>query len=206
MNESLKTKIDQSLIDVKDGWCWPEKAYAMAELIVATKPKRVVEIGIFGGRSLIPQALAIQENGTGTIVGIDPWRKESSVEGETNGANEAWWENLDFHNIHRDFIEHLWRLNLQQYCIVMRSSAEVCVSQFRDRSIDILHIDGNHSELVSCRDVNMWLPKVSFGGHIWFDDTNWESVGKALSILDQRCVRVMDEKTCRLYKLDNGLD
>lgn len=202
MNEALKAEIDQSLIDVKEGWCWPEKACAMAELIISTNAQKVVEIGIFGGRSLVPQALALKSLGNGLILGIDPWRKESSIEGGADPATEKWWKTLDLHSIHKEFMEHVWRLNLQDHCLIMRSGSEVCVRLFQDQSIDILHIDGNHSELVSCRDVKLWCPKVRVGGHIWFDDTNWESVSKALWMLDQCCSRVMDEKTCRLYKLD----
>lgn len=202
MNTQLKQSIDQALIDVKEGWCWPEKATAMAELIIEVRPSITVEIGIFGGRSLIPQALAIKSIDCGYIAGIDPWRMSASVEGETHGDNEAWWKDLDFVKIQQDFMDHLWRLGLEKDCIVIRSPAEACVQLFSPRSIDILHIDGNHSEEVSCRDVNWWLPKIKNDGFIWFDDTNWDSTQKALGILDKCCSVVKDVQSCRLYKFD----
>jgi len=70
----------QNVIDVVqenlksiEGWCSLEKATKLINCIADIKPDLCVEIGVFGGSSFIPQALAIKENGKGEIVGIDPW-------------------------------------------------------------------------------------------------------------------------------------
>src|SRR5579863_7037302 len=75
-----------------EGWCWFEKAIAMAELIEMERPETVVEVGIFGGRSFIPQALQIRDNGKGRIYGMDPWQAASSIEGEHAKEDREWWE------------------------------------------------------------------------------------------------------------------
>lgn len=196
----LKTEIDGCLELVLAGWCWPEKAEKMAQLILDEKATLVVEIGVFGGRSLFPQAMAMRHKKQGVVIGIDPWRRENTVEGGVGAANSAWWSNLELHKIHTDFMDNLWRLNLSRWCLPWRCGAEECFGMFPSASIDILHIDGNHSELVSCRDVELYLPRVRHGGHIWLDDTNWVSVRVATQMLDANLIHVLDEKTCRLYR------
>ena len=45
------------------------------------RPKVIVELGIFGGRSLLPQALQLRDNGDGGIIyGIDPWTKAAALD------------------------------------------------------------------------------------------------------------------------------
>lgn len=196
----LKAEIDGCLESVKAGWCWPEKAYAMAQLVIDELPALVVEIGVFGGRSLFPQAMALRRLNRGVAIGIDPWRRESTIEGGVGAENSAWWSNLELHTIHSEFMDNLWRLDLSRWCLPWRCGAEECYGMFPSASIDILHIDGNHSELVSRRDVELFLPRVRSGGHVWFDDTNWDSTQAAAAILNSNLIPVLDEKTCRLYR------
>lgn len=196
----LKAEIDGCLESVKAGWCLPEKAYRMAQLIVDTKPNLVVEIGVFGGRSLFPQAMALRHNKHGVVIGIDPWRQESTVEGGVGAENHAWWSKLDLHAIHSEFMDNLWRLDLSRWCLPWRCGAEECFGMFQPQSIDILHVDGNHSEIVSCRDLNLYLPRVRHGGFVWFDDSHWDSLKAAIKRMDAELDFQFDDKTYRLYR------
>ena len=60
------------------GWCSYEKAEKFVETITDQKPQLCVEIGVFGGSSLIPQALALKPH-SGVIIGIDPWKNDASL-------------------------------------------------------------------------------------------------------------------------------
>lgn len=181
-----------------EGWCSQEKASAMADLILAEKPNTVVEIGVFGGRSLIPQALALQANDKGTIYGIDPWKKEAALEGEVGAANAEWWNSLDLHKIHNYCMDQIWANQLDKFCIILQTSSHHCAHLFN--RIDILHLDGNHSELSSCRDVNNYLPYVRPGGFIWFDDTDWTTTQKAIQLIESsNCEKIKTVGTCNLY-------
>lgn len=53
--------INYNLVKNIEGWCSQEKMIKMVSLILATKPERVVEIGVFYGKSLICQALALKK-------------------------------------------------------------------------------------------------------------------------------------------------
>lgn len=202
-----QTAADQiaSLIPRLEGWATVEKAVAMADLIVSSKPKVIVEIGVFGGRSLIPQALALRELGSGHIYGIDPWRLAPVLEGNLNEADAKWWSrNVDLHEIHKGFMEALWREALDPWVTILRCTAEQALPLLPE--IDILHIDGNHSELASCRDVEQFLPKVPAGGLIWFDDIDWETTRQAVLLLSTACERVQDVGTCALFRKQGNVE
>src|SRR5271170_6961170 len=65
-----------------DGWATSEKGCTLAALVLANKPKLVVEIGVFAGRSLLPMALALKANGSGKVIGIDPYDSQESAKDE----------------------------------------------------------------------------------------------------------------------------
>lgn len=192
------------------GWCTEEKAVAMAQLIIGNNAKLVVELGVFGGRSLIPQALALRETG-GHIYGVDPWKKEACLEGINDKANDEWWNKLDLEAIHRSCMGFIWANDLDPWCTVIRAKGEHIAGLFPIREkvgiedqatnpIDILHIDGNHSEVASTRDVELWLPRVRHGGYIWLDDTDWSTTAKAVELLNAACDVIQDVGTCRLFR------
>lgn len=204
----LRQEIEQYIASNPYGWCTVAKACEMADLITHVRPTVCVEIGVYGGRSLIPQAIALRELGYGVIVGIDPWSSEAATEGTSDPQNEEWWRQQNFGAIRGYTEESIRRLGLERHCITLPWRSENAQLLFQPHSIDILHIDGNHTELASVRDVNTWFPRMKPGGHIWFDDINWSTTQKALSLLDGCCERVKDvicENTnVRLYRVKCG--
>lgn len=200
MNDDLKSRIVRE-VGLLEGWTVPERGIQMAELILAFPNKniRCVELGVFGGKSLIPQAMALAANDSGVIYGVDPWKVEPALEGE-NEANREWWsKNVDLHQIHRDTMESIWRNGLDPYCVIIRATSQHAALLFENESIDVLNIDGNHSEVASTRDVNLYLPKVKPGGFIWMDDTDWSSTQKAVAMLRESCETVRDDSHFKLF-------
>lgn len=195
----MSTDLAMSLL----GWCTPEKAQAMADLILQEEPLLCVEIGVFGGRSLVAQALALREvagksGQNGVIWGIDPWTTDAALEGENGNENDEWWAKQNLAQIRNGLLAAIDDNDLWNWVrIAVAKSADLDQS-FWD--IDILHIDGNHSEECSTSDVKIWLPAVRPGGWIWFDDTNWKSTSKAVRMLDKACKVVKDVGACRLYR------
>jgi cephalosporin hydroxylase len=166
------------------GWCSLEKAEKMMQLIYDTHPKTCVEIGVFGGSSIYPTAKALKYLDSGKVHAIDSWSTEDCQEGyNATDANFQWWGSFDLNEIYLNFEQMLKSYQLGSYCNVMRMSSQQAVSSFADESIDILHIDGNHTEEVALADVKMYLPKLKKGGYLWFDDVNWTSTSRAVGHL-----------------------
>jgi Methyltransferase domain len=181
-------------------WLDLDRAYQMAELIIDTKPEVVVEIGTFKGQSLITQAFAVRDNHKGKIYAIDPWSVSFAVEGSNDPENNDWWsKKINLEDIHHNCMKAIWDHHLEEWAIVIRSPSQF-VFQLFPNNIDICYIDGNHSELVSCRDVRNYLPRIKSGGYIWADDTSWPTTQRALAIIEGQCDLVRSGGNFRLYR------
>lgn len=175
------------------GWCSKDKAEKLIQTIRENDLKLCVEIGVFGGSSFFPQALAMKDKASGMVIGIDPWTKDSALEDMTNEANKNWWGSLNLETIYNGFMKTVEKYDLQKFCTVFRNKSEHVVDQIQDESVDLLHIDGNHCERLAYQDSVLFLPKVKQGGYIFFDDISWVESGniastrKGLSYLRDFC-------------------
>ncbi len=203
-DENLLQEINAWLPKIP-GWCTPAKAAAMVKVIREMKPALSVELGTFGGSSLIPQALAIKLNGTGVIHGIDPWERGAALEDMAEEANREWWGKIDLEDIYKHaahFVEHL---GLSKIATLIRARSESVAHRYAESSIDLLHIDGNHAEEPAYRDAALWFPKVKTGGYIFFDDIEWKegekvTTRKALMYLLERCERIDVVGDCMILR------
>ena len=182
------------------GWCELPKALELAAAVVALKPLLIVELGVWGGKSLIPMALACQAVGRGVVMAVDPWSPVASCEGY-DAVNARWWGAQDHERVYRDFIGHLDRLDLRTRVDVWRGrSDEVDVPM----GIGLLHIDGQHSEQAA-RDVARWAHRVHLGGLVCMDDLEWtvdgvphvaHAVQSLLSLGFMKLHQTKTEKSC----------
>lgn len=171
-----------------EGWCSVDKACVLMDLILWTKPQTVVEIGVFGGKSLIPMAYALKANGQGIVYGIDPWSSAESCIG-MEGVNQEWWGKINHDVILKGLLNKIKKFNLEEQIRLIRmTSMDAPILE----EIDVLHIDGNHSEETSYQDVTKWVPHVKKGGIIIFDDITWYTTGKAVQWLDGCCVKILE--------------
>lgn len=183
-SEPVKRKAFDAMNQL-EGWCTQQKASILIDLVMWKKPEKIVEIGVFGGKSLIPMAFALKECGNkGKIYGIDPWDSKASAEG-MDGVNYEWWSKLDHESIFLGLIAKTALFDLFDHVEYIRSRSENA-PLFSD--IDILHVDGNHGEAASYLDVTKYGPRVKKGGLIIFDDINWATAEKAVDWLNKNCI------------------
>lgn len=175
-------------MDQLEGWCTYNKASLLMDFVFMLEPKTVVEIGVFGGKSLIPMAAALRSVGKGKVYGIDPWSHLESMAG-MDGENLEWWGQLDHEQILQGLIAKINQFGLEEQIVLLRSTSELAPSI---PNIDILHIDGNHSEKAANLDVNKWVPLVRKGGIIIFDDVTWGTNKRAVEWLDDNCIRFVE--------------
>lgn len=196
-NQLIQT-IDSYLPNFK-GWCSRNKALAMAWLIIEERPKVVVEIGVFGGKSFLPQALALKHIGSGIIYGVDPWSSEEEVRTAQKQKHRDWFTKTDYEAIHQEFLSKLKPHGLENIIKIHRMTSVEAAPLFQE--IDIIHIDGNHSEEVSCNDVQLYLPKVKRGGFIWFDDIGWAKKARDIVASECQLIKVVGiNNNCELYR------
>jgi len=157
-----------------EGWCTREKALKMQEYLASLDPGCVVELGVFGGKSL----LALAKGTSARVIGIDPWAVAASLDGENDAENDAWWTKIDHDHMYR-YTQELMQSYGCHHVELWRMSSAEAAAKFDDDSIDFLHQDSNHSSKISCLEVDLYAHKVKVGG-IWvFDDTDWETTQEA---------------------------
>jgi len=177
-----------------EGWCSREKGSLLMDLVLKVKPEVVVEIGVWGGKSLVPMAAALQGNRMGRIYGIDPWSNIASIEEVLHPDNKAFWGRVDHEAVMQRLVQKIKEFGLQDHITLIQKTSEDAPLIY---DIDILHIDGNHSEKTSYDDVRKWVPLVKSGGWIIFDDMSWYENGvfttaKAVSWLNENCIKLAE--------------
>lgn len=179
-----------------DGWCDLEKAMTLASIVVGLRPQVSVEIGVYGGKSFLPIALAHQAIKTGMAIGIDPWSVEVAVR-EYHGQpqHQDWWSKLDIGKVERGFLRALNQVDPKYTDIIKNESKNVPPPN----AIGLLHVDGAHSE-TAIADVLRFAPKVQSGGFVVMDDLDG-SHGSGPAMGEQRLVSMGFRK---LYNLGTG--
>lgn len=175
-------------MDQLEGWCTKNKASLLIDLIFMLKPETIVEIGVWGGKSLVPMAYALKIMNNGMVYGIDPWDNEASIQ-EMEGDNFEWWSNVNHEMIFQGLKSKISEFDLDDRIELIRATSERAPSI---TNIDILHIDGNHGENASTLDVMKWVPLVRKGGVIIFDDMTWGTNANAVKWLNNNCIRFVD--------------
>ncbi len=186
-----------------EGWCSEEKAQAFADLVVKVKPKVCVEIGVFGGASLIPVACALKALGSGIILGIDPWDNAECVKYLDYAEDKEhidWWSSVKLNFVYYHFLDKLILYELEDCCRILKMTSDRAVSEIGE--IDILHIDGQRSQEQTLKDAKTYFPKVVSGGYIWVGDTLFYNKQKAIDFLLEKCEieTVVDNGNCVLFK------
>lgn len=174
--------LSQIIIHVP-GWCTPQKAVRLAELVVHTKALISVELGVFGARGSLALAEGHRLLGMGYVTGIDPWDNVAPIEGTNDLINDEWWGKLDMEGIYRAAFDTMNKHAVLPHWQLLRLHSRDGVGYFADGSIDLLHQDSNHSPEVSQEELRLWIPKMKPGALWVMDDTNWPSLQETQTIL-----------------------
>lgn len=136
---------------------WTEHIFFAYDLVAQLKPRTLVELGADRGESYFAFCQSALENGTGTrCFAIDHWR------GDTHAGtyDETTFIEVEAHN----------RAQYSRFSTLVRSSFDDARDRFEPASIDLLHIDGHHTEEAARHDVDSWLPKLRPGGILLMHD------------------------------------
>lgn len=150
-------------------WCTLEKAETLVSMVLAMRPKVIVEIGVWMGGSLVPLALAAKAVGGCEVHAIDAWSAYASVQGQ-RGDNAEWWSKTDHEVAYQVFMQRLDALELHDVVQVHRMISDAAPVPLL---VDVLHVDGNHAEQ-AVKDVQRFAPAVPVGGFCIMDDIGWD--------------------------------
>jgi len=90
------------------------------------------------------------------------------------------------------------KVNFFPYMKLIRQTSEDAVKSFKDNSVDVVYIDGNHNYEYAKKDIDIWYPKVKKGGVIGGHDFRGHALGVILAVTDY-----VNENNLR-YKLRSG--
>ncbi len=179
--------IDKELTSLP-GWCTPHKAKRIMRVaieVAALGGNVAVELGVYGGRSLVAIAMGLKLAGRGSIDGIDSWSREDCLEGgQSETDKKLWGQDTDYEALVLHTKDGVLRFGVEDIVRIVRKRTTDALGDYADGTIDLLHLDSNHSELTSCRDITTWLPKMAPKSVFIADDTNWPSMQRALGILE----------------------
>lgn len=183
-----------TIVPTVTGWCSIEKAQDLALAVIKLRSSITVEIGVWGGRSCIPMALAHKEQKHGVVWAIDPWSPEASTEGYDK-VNADWWGAQNHEAVYQAFLAHLKINGLEDYVRVMRRKSDDVLPP---EKIDVLHVDGQHTEQ-AVRDVERYAARVVRNGFVFVDDISWSLGGP------QRAVdRLLTMGFVKIFDCDTG--
>lgn len=143
---------------------WTPHIHFACDLVAILKPRLLVELGVDRGESYFAFCQAALENETGTrCFGIDTWRGDEHA----GGYDETTFAQVSAHN----------RRNFESFSTLLRSSFDEALAQFDDNMVDVLHLDGLHTEAAVRHDLDSWLPKLRPGAILLLHDVGVRSKG-----------------------------
>lgn len=170
--EEAYQKVEHVLANPKTvGWCAPEKNKYLFDLVLEHKPKTVVEMGVYGGKSLCSFAAASLVHPC-KVYAIDAW--ERSV--MSNVLTPPEWDQTHLDAVFRDFQQVFQDAGLVGAITLMKLPSVPASVRFGPESIDIFHLDGSHAEEDCLADYFVWAPKIKPGGIFIIDDANFNEL------------------------------
>ncbi len=138
---------------------WTDNIFFACDLIATLRPRLCVELGTDRGESYFAFCQSVAENKTGTrCFAIDTWLGDE----QAGGYDETTFAEVSEHN----------RANYESFSTLVRRTFDEALPQFAPESIDLLHLDGLHTEAAVRHDIEAWLPKIRPGGILLMHDVN----------------------------------
>jgi cephalosporin hydroxylase len=163
--KEIPTLEDERWRDIQ-GWLTAEQACLYYDVITKqTKPRTIIEIGTYMGRSTSFAAQCIKQFDKKNLINfitIDTFRGTTNEPKHQKAVAEA---GGSLKPIFDDNMKGL----LEYITVIEDDSANAALS-FDNESVDMVFIDGDHSEEGVVRDILAWKPKIKKTGVLAGDD------------------------------------
>lgn len=129
---------------------WTDNLHFAYDLVAALRPRVFVELGTDRGESYFAFCQSVAENKIGTrCFAVDTWRGDEQA-GE---YDETTFAEVSAHNA-----------RYEGFSTLLRSTFDSARDRFAPETIDLLHLDGLHTDDAVRHDVESWLPTLRPGG------------------------------------------
>jgi hypothetical protein len=136
---------------------WTDNLHFAYDAVAALRPKLLVELGTDRGESYFSFCQSVAENRTATrCFAVDTWRGDEHA----GGYDETTFAEVSEHNA----------AHYAEFSTLLRCTFDEALDQFAPDTIDLLHLDGLHTEAAVRHDVESWLPKIRPGGILLMHD------------------------------------
>jgi hypothetical protein len=143
---------------------WTDNLPFGYDVVALVRPRVLAELGVDRGESYFAFCQSAAENSTGTrCFGVDNWTGDEHV----GGYDETTFREVSEHNAR----------HYAAFSTLLRCNFDDALAQFAPESIDLLHIDGRHTESTARHDVEGWLPKLAPGGILLMHDVSVQTRG-----------------------------
>ena len=136
---------------------WTDNLYFAYDVVATLKPRLLVELGADRGESYFAFCQSAAENATGTrCFAVDTWQGDA----QAGGYDETTFREVSDHNA----------AHYAAFSMLLRRSFDDALDRFASESIELLHLDGLHTEAAVRQDLQAWLPKLKPGGILLMHD------------------------------------
>lgn len=180
------------------GWCTYEKAKRLYDLVAQTAldfkndSLITVELGVFGGRSLFPMALAHFQANDGLAFGFDTWDNVAPISDENSPVNNEWWAKVAISDVRAQCYASLEQFGLVDYCGLFTMKTVAGAEKFLDKSVTLIHQDSSHNFTTISEELKAWAPKLAVGGFWVTDDNDWPETQKGYALLPEYGLELLE--------------
>jgi len=163
-----------------------EKNFVMCFLIYYFKCKTTLDLGVYGGGSLFPQATMHNKYTDGIVYGVDPYNKEDMVQFDNTDTEflklqKDVLNNLDVEELYHYILNLINELSYADNVKFLRMRSDKAINYFVENNVrfDLMFIDGNHDTKNAMSDMVLYIPRLNNNGFLVIDDTPWPSIRPA---------------------------
>ena len=160
-----------------------EKTYLMNFLIYHFNCKVTLDLGVFTGGSLFPQAKMHNKYTGGIVYGVDPLTRPDMEQHDINTEAYLAYQKevldaLDFDEMYQYILNTTKILGFDNNIKFLRQRSDEAIKYFNENNIDfdLMFIDGNHDAKPALNDVKLYIPRLKDGGFFIMDDITWSTL------------------------------
>ena len=143
---------------------WTPHLHFAYDLVALLRPAILVELGVDRGESYFAFCQSALENQADTrCFGVDTWKGDQHA----GGYDETTFSQVSEHN----------RANYGSFSTLLRAEFDEALDTFQNETIDLLHLDGLHTEAAVRQDLSRWIPKLRRGGILLVHDVDVRTKG-----------------------------